>query len=75
MTKKVRLSATFQTIFQQPDAASVRDQVRDVGEFWEQRFPHLADYLEEPPDQLLAFTHSPKSVGIARCGRTTPPKG
>jgi len=56
------LSAMFHTIFQQPDAESVWAQAREVVAFCEQKFPHVADYLEEALDELLAFTHAPKSV-------------
>src|SRR5699024_9310117 len=56
------LSAMFHTIFQQPDAASVWAQARDVVEFCQQKFPDVADYLEEALDELLAFTQCPKSV-------------
>ena len=56
------LSAMFHTIFQQPDAASVWAQAREVVTFCEQRFPHVADYLEDALDELLAFTHAPKAV-------------
>jgi len=52
----------FHTIFQQPDAESVWAQAREVVAFCEQKFPHVADYLEEALDELLAFTHAPKSV-------------
>lgn len=37
------------------------DQARDVVEFCQQTFPHVADYLEESLDDLLAFTNAPKS--------------
>lgn len=56
------LSAMFHTIFQQPDPGSVWDQAREVVEFCHQKFPHVADYLEESLDELLAFTHAPKAV-------------
>ena len=52
----------FHTIFQQPDAASVWAQARDVVEFCQQKFPDVADYLEEALDELLAFTQWPKAV-------------
>ncbi|MGV0870244.1 transposase [Corynebacterium kalidii] len=55
-------SAMFQTIFQQPDAAAVWAQAREVVSFCEHRFPHLADYLEEALEELLAFTQTPKAV-------------
>ena len=56
------LSAMFHTIFQQPDAQSVWGQAREVVAFCEQKFPDVADYLEEALDELLAFTNAPKSV-------------
>ena len=56
------LSAMFQTIFQQPDTAAVWDQAREVVAFCQQKFPHVADYLEEALDELLAFTTAPKAV-------------
>lgn len=56
------LSAMFHTIFQQPDAAAVWAQARDVVAFCEEKFPHVADYLEEALDELLAFTNAPKAV-------------
>lgn len=31
-------------------------------EFCQQRFPHVADYLEESPDDLAAFATTPKSI-------------
>ena len=56
------LSAMFHTIFQQPDAESVWSQAKEVVAFCEQKFPHVADYLEEALGELLAFTNTPKSV-------------
>ena len=56
------LSAMFQTIFQQLDTAAVWDQAREVVAFCQQKFPHVADYLEEALDELLAFTTAPKAV-------------
>lgn len=53
----------FLTAFQQPDATSVRDQDREAIAFCQQKFPHVADYLEEALDELLSFTAAPKSVG------------
>ena len=35
---------------------------KEVVTFCEQKFPHVADYLEEALDELLAFTNTPKSV-------------
>lgn len=61
------LSAMFHTIFQQQDAASVWNQAREVVTFCEQKSPHVADYLEEALDGLLAFTHAPKAVWTKVC--------
>lgn len=52
----------FHTIFQQPDAESVWSQAREVVSFCQQKSPHVADYLEEALDELLAFTSVPKAV-------------
>lgn len=52
----------FQTIFKQSDAQSVWAQARDVVEFCQEKFPDVADYLEEALDELLAFTNAPKAV-------------
>ena len=43
-------------------ALSVWKQAHDVVEFCQQKFPHVADYLEESLDALLAFTNTPKAV-------------
>ena len=56
------LSAVFQTIFQQHDATTVWTQPREVVSFSGHRFPHVADYLEEALEELLAFTQTPKAV-------------
>ncbi|MGV0354117.1 transposase, partial [Corynebacterium confusum] len=58
------LSAMFHTIFQQPDAANVWAQAREVIEFCQQKFPHVTTYLEECLDELLAFTAAPRAVWI-----------
>lgn len=56
------LSAMFQTIFKQSDAQSLWAQAHEVVELCQERFPHVADYLEEALDELLAFTNAPKAV-------------
>src|SRR5699024_2242484 len=56
------LSAIFHSTFQQTVCESVWSQAREVVAFCEQKFPHVADYLEEALDELLAFTSTPKSV-------------
>lgn len=57
-----RGSAAFQTIFQQPDAAAVWAQAHEVIEFCHQKFPHVANYLEEALDEILAFTSVRQSL-------------
>jgi len=54
-------SAMFHTIFQQPDAQSVWAQAREVVTFRQQKFPHVANYLEEALDEFVAFTNAPMS--------------
>lgn len=56
------LSAMFHTIYLQPDAEAVWAQAREVLEFCQAKFPHVADCLEEHLDDVLAFTHTPKAV-------------
>lgn len=56
------LSGMFHSIFQQADAQATWDQARKVVEFCNQRFPEVAEYLEESLDEILAFTHTPKPV-------------
>ncbi|MCT1883224.1 IS256 family transposase [Corynebacterium sanguinis] len=56
------VSAMFQTIFQQPDAASTWGQAREVVDLLEPKFPQVAAYLEESLDEVLAFTAAPKPV-------------
>ena len=45
----------FHTIFQQPDADAVWKQAREVVAFCQEKFPQVADYLEEALHDLLAF--------------------
>lgn len=52
----------FHSIFQQADAQATWDQAREVVEFCNERFPEVADYVEESLDEILAFTNTPKSV-------------
>ena len=52
----------FHTIFQQPDADAVWKQAREVVAFCQEKFPQVADYLEEALHELLAFTNAPKAV-------------
>jgi len=68
------LSAMFHTIFQQPDAASVWAQAREVVTFCEQRFPHVADYWGMPWTSCWR-SRTPRRRCGRRCGRTTPLSG
>ena len=56
------LSGMFHSIFQQADAQATWDQAREVVEFCHERFPDVADYLEESLDEILACTLTPKPV-------------
>lgn len=56
------LSGMFHSIFQQANAQATWDQAREVVEFCNERFPEVADYVEESLDEILAFTNTPKSV-------------
>lgn len=56
------LSGMVHSIFQQADARSTWDQAREVVEFCNQRFPEVADYVEESLEEILAFTNTPKAV-------------
>jgi len=50
------------TIFDQPDAASVREQFARVVEAIEARFPDAATHLDDARDDLLAFAGFPHEV-------------
>lgn len=52
----------FHSIFQQADAQATWDQAHEVVEFYNERFPEVADYLEESLDEILSFTLTPKPV-------------
>ena len=56
------LSGMFHSMFQQANAQATWDQAREVVEFCNERFPEVADYVEESLDEILAFTNTPKSV-------------
>jgi transposase-like protein len=59
------------TIFEQPDAASVRAQHAHVVAALEAGLPQGADHLDQARDDILAFTAFPARPG-ARCGATIP---
>lgn len=52
----------FQTIFQQPDAASTWSQAREVVDLPWPKFPQVSTYPEELLGEVLAFTTVPKPV-------------
>ncbi|MDW5324787.1 IS256 family transposase [Plantactinospora sp. KLBMP9567] len=56
------VATLVRTIFDQPDAASVRDQYTRVVETIEQRFPAAAEHLDTARDDLLAFTAYPRQI-------------
>jgi putative transposase len=56
------VSTLVRTIFEQPDAASVRAQHAQVVSALEAKLPHAAAHLDEARDDILAFTGFPREV-------------
>jgi putative transposase len=56
------VSTLVRTIFEQPDAASVRAQHAQVVAALEAKFPQAAVHLDEARDDILAFTAFPREV-------------
>jgi transposase-like protein len=56
------VSTLVRTIFEQPDAASVRGQHAQVVTALEARFPRAATHLDEAREDILAFTAFPREV-------------
>jgi transposase-like protein len=56
------VSTLVRTIFEQPDAASVRAQHTQVVTALEAKFPQAAFHLDEARDDILAFTAFPREV-------------
>ena len=56
------MSTLVRTIFEQPDAASVRAQHGHVVTVLEAKFPQAAAHLDEARDDILAFTAFPREV-------------
>ena len=56
------VSTLVRTIFEQPDAASVRAQHAQVVSALEARLPQAAAHLDEAGDDILAFTAFPREV-------------
>jgi putative transposase len=56
------VSTLVRTIFEQPDAASVRAQHAQVVQALETKFPAASAHLDEARDDILAFTAFPREV-------------
>jgi putative transposase len=56
------VSTLVRTIFEQPDAASVRAQHAQVVTALEAKFPQAAAHLDEAREDILAFTAFPREV-------------
>ena len=56
------VSTLVRTIFEQPDAASVRAQHHQVVTALEAKFPAAASHLDEARDDILAFTAFPREI-------------
>ena len=52
----------IRTIFEQPDAASVRAQHAQVVTALEAKFPAVAGHLDEAREDILAFTAFPREI-------------
>ena len=57
-----RVSTLVRTIFEQPDAASVRAQHAQAVTALEAKFPQAAAHLDEARDDILAFTAFPREI-------------
>jgi putative transposase len=53
------VAATIRTVFAQPDAASAREQWRRVADNFRDRFPRLADLMDEAEADVLAYLAFP----------------
>jgi len=55
------VAATIRTVFAQPDAASAREQWRRVADNFRDRFPRLADLMDEAESDVLAYLAFPSA--------------
>jgi len=55
------VAAAVRTIFAQPDAAHVHEQLRTIAGMLGRQFPRLETMLRDSTDELLAFTSFPPS--------------
>ena len=56
------VSTLVRTIFEQPDAASVRAQHTQVVTALEAKFPAAAAHLDDAREDILAFTAFPREI-------------
>ena len=56
------MSTLVRTIFEQPDAASVRAQHAQVVAALEAKLPQAAAHLDQARDDILAFTAFPREI-------------
>jgi transposase-like protein len=56
------VSTMLRTVFEQPDAGSVRAQHRQVVQALEDKYPKAAEHLDEAREDILAFAAYPKTV-------------
>jgi transposase-like protein len=56
------VATLLRTVFEQPDATSVRTQMATVIAALDEKFPKAAEHLEAARDDLLAFTAYPREV-------------
>ena len=56
------VATLVRTIFEQPDAASVRAQHAQVVTALEAKFPAAAEHLDDARDDILAFTAFPREI-------------
>jgi putative transposase len=55
------VAATIRTVFAQPDAHSAREQWRRVADNFRERFPRLADLMDEAESDVLAYLAFPSA--------------
>jgi putative transposase len=58
-TASQMVAATIRTVFVQPDAPSAREQWRRVADGFRDRFPRLADLLDDAEADVLAYLTFP----------------
>ncbi len=55
------VAATIRTVFTQPDAAASREQWRRVADGFRERFPKLADLMDDAETEVLAYLDVPRA--------------